>query len=123
MEKEELNKIKNQLEEKSKCLDVREQNFADLEQQAKEKFEEGIKGYVNHPKYFNTKEYLKMITDTDTQINCLVIESEQGIGKTTIVKNILKEMNKEVLYINSYTTSTTHFFDFFVLFFFRLLFK
>ena len=105
MENEELKKLKNELEEKSKCLDIKEQNFLDLENQAKEKFEEDIKGYVSHKKYNNIKEYLKLITDDKTKINCLVIESEQGIGKTTIVKNILKQLNKEVLYINSYTTS------------------
>ena len=47
----------------------------------------------------------KQAADTETKIKCLVIESEQGIGKTTIVKNALKELNKEVLYINSYTTA------------------
>jgi len=105
MKKEDLNKLKNELEEKSKCLDIGEQDFANFETQAKEKFENAMVGYVNHKKYDNIKEYIKMITDTQTKINCLVIESEQGVGKTTIVKNILKELNKEVLYINSYTTS------------------
>jgi len=105
MKKEELNKLKNDLEEKSKCLQIKEQEFKDLENQAKEKFEKDIKGYVNHKRYKNIKEYLKLITDLKTKINCLVIESEQGIGKTTIVKNMLKDLNKEVLYINSYTTA------------------
>ena len=96
METEELKKLKSELEEKSKCLDIKEQNFLDLENQAKEKFEEDIKGYVSHKKYNNIKEYLKLITDDKTKINCLVIESEQGIGKTTIVKNILKQLNKDL---------------------------
>jgi vacuolar-type H+-ATPase subunit I/STV1 len=91
MEIEELNKLKDQLEEKSKCLDLDKQNFADLEDQAKDKFEKDIKGYVFHEIYKNIKEYIKLITDPKSKINCLVLESEQGIGKTTIVKNALKE--------------------------------
>ena len=105
MEKKELNALKSELEEKSKVINLKEQEFSDLEENAKKKFDDDIKGYVSHKKYANIKQYLKLITDVNTKINCLIIESEQGVGKTTIVKNILKELKMNALYINSYTTS------------------
>src|SRR3990167_7872792 len=43
--------------------------------------------------------------DTESKINCLIVEGEGGLGKSTIIKSILKELGKDIYYINSYTTS------------------
>lgn len=103
-EKLELVKLKSELESASKNIKIRTE-ITDLENSAEEKFMSSIKGYVNHEKYRNIKEYLKIITSSDSKINCLILEGEQGIGKSTIVKSILKELGKDIYYINSYTTS------------------
>lgn len=104
MEKEELNKLKGELELASKLVDTK-QEIRDLENSADEKFLADIKGYVNHPRYKNIREYLSIITNPKSKVNCLILQGEQGIGKSTIIKSILKELEKEIYYVNSYTTS------------------
>jgi len=104
VEKEDLKNIKQELENASKSIDTERKN-EDLDKSATDRFMNDIKGYVNHPKYNNIKEYLKIITNSDSKINSFILEGEQGLGKSTIVKSILKEMGKEFYYINSYTTS------------------
>jgi len=104
MKKEELKKIKSELENKSKSINLQEQNFMDFEDSAKKKFNDSIKGFVNHKKYENIKDYLNLITN-ESKINCFILKSNNGLGKTTIIKNILKDLNRDFLYINSYTTS------------------
>jgi len=105
MEKKEADELKSKLEEFSKSIDIKEADFIDFEKSAKGRFLKDIRGYVPHKKYEKIKEYLKIITNPKSKINCLVIESEQGIGKTTIIKNMLKDLKKDIFYINSYSTS------------------
>jgi len=104
MEQEDLNKLKGELEQASQLIDTKKE-LKELENSADEKFLADIKGYVNHDRYKNIKEYLKIITNSTSKINCLILEGEQGIGKSTIVKSILKELEKDIYYVNSYTTS------------------
>ena len=101
----EANELKSQLEQASKSIDLKEKDFLDLEKLATDRFMKDIKGYVPHQKYKNLKSYLKIITSSNSIINCLVVVSEQGLGKTTAIKSILKDMKKEILYLNSYTTA------------------
>jgi hypothetical protein len=100
-----LNALKQQLEQASKSIDVKSRELSDMENSATNKFYDDIKGYVNHERYKNIREYIKIITDKNCKVNCLILEGEQGIGKSTIVKSMLKEMDKDICYINSYTTS------------------
>jgi hypothetical protein len=105
MKKEDINKLKGELEQASKLVLDTKKDITELENSADEKFMKDIKGYVNHERYKNIKEYLKIITSENCKVNCLILEGEQGIGKSTIIKSILKEIDKEMYYINSYTTS------------------
>lgn len=109
MEQQDLNFIKTQLESASKIIDkdisLEKKDLLELENTAKERFNKSIGGYVEHPKYAWIGEYLKIITNGQSKINSLIIEGEQGLGKSTIVKSILKKLKKEICYINSYTTS------------------
>lgn len=105
MKNNELKKLKGRLEQASKSINIKEKNFIDLEKSAESKFLKDIKGYVPHKKYENLKQYLKIITSQNSKINCLVVESEQGIGKTITIKNMLKDLKKDILYINSYSTA------------------
>lgn len=100
-----LNTLKSELENASKVIETSKLEINQLETNANDKFMDSIKGYVNHPRYALIKEYLKIITNGKSKINCFILEGEQGLGKSTIVKSILKELNKEIYYINSYTTS------------------
>jgi hypothetical protein len=103
--KEELNELKSQIEQASKVMDLPQKDFLELENSADDKFMNDIKGYVPHEKYEGVKEYVRIISDSDSRINSFVLKSEQGLGKTTIIKNILKDLKKEILYVNSYTTA------------------
>jgi len=105
MDKEELNKLKGTLEQASKSVNLKEKEFLDLEKSATDKFLQEIRGYVPHDRYKNISEYLKIITNTESKINLLIIEGDAGLGKSTIVKSELKQQNKDIYYINSYTTS------------------
>lgn len=104
MEKEEVKEIKRELEQASRLLSAREKNFVELEKDAESKFLESIKGFANHKKYDNLKVYLQLITN-DSKINCLVVCGENGIGKSLVVRGILKGLSKPIYYINSYTTA------------------
>lgn len=105
MKNQDLKKLKGQLEQASQSINIKEKNFIDLEKSATEKFYKSIGDYVNHKKYENIKLYLKIITGENSKINCLIIDGEQGTGKTTTIKSMLKSLNKDIFYINSYTTS------------------
>lgn len=104
MKNNELKKLKTQLEQASQSINIKEKNFIDLEKSATDKFLENIGNYVPHKRYENIKSYLKIITNDDSKVNCLIIDGEQGTGKTTITKSILKDLKKDILYLNSYTT-------------------
>jgi hypothetical protein len=104
MKQEQLNTLKSELEQASKLIDT-DRNIEDLNKSSTDRFLNEIKGYVNHDRYNNIKEYIKIITNPKSKINLLIIEGEQGSGKSTIVKSILKELKKDMYYINSYTTS------------------
>jgi len=105
MKKEELNELKSNLEKASKDVNIKRKEFSQIEENAEDKFEENIKGFVFNEKYENIEPYLKIITDLNTRINCFVLKGEQGIGKSTIIKNLMKNLNKDFAYLNSYTTS------------------
>jgi len=105
MEKEEINKLKQQLEEQAKSINIKEREFLEVEKNAEKRFNKNIGKYVPHKKYENLKDYIKIITDSNSRINCLVIKGEQGVGKSTAIKSIMKEMKKDFYYLNSYTTS------------------
>lgn len=96
--------LKQALETASKNIDIERKN-EDLDKSATDRFLNDIKGYVNHPKYNHIKEYLKIITNSESKIKCLILEGESGCGKSTICKSILKELGKDIYYINSYSTS------------------
>ena len=106
IKKEDLNQLKSQIEQASQVMDLKKTEFLELENSADDKFMNDIKGYVPHPKYEGIREYVSVITNPDSRVNSFVLKSEQGLGKTTIIKNILtKELKKEILYVNSYTTA------------------
>ncbi len=96
---------KGMLEETARAINIKEQDFSNIEKNAEDKFMKDIKGYCSHPKYENLREYLKIITSKKTKINCLILFGEQGIGKSQAIKNQMLELKKDFLYLNSYSTS------------------
>jgi len=105
MENQDLKQLKGILEEQARAINIKEQDFINLEKNAENKFMKGIKGFCPHKNYENIKEYLKIITNDKSNINCLILFGEQGIGKSQAIKNQMLELKKEFLYVNSYSTS------------------
>ena len=103
MNKEE---IKKALTNASKNINLKEDgDFKTEEQQAEKEFYSSIKNCVRLDKYRNILKYVELITRKDTKINCIVIDGSQGIGKSTVIKSILKEQNIDFTYLNSYSTA------------------
>ena len=104
MNKEELKKA---LTEASKNINLKQEDkdFKTEEQQAEKDFYNSIKNCVRLEKYKNILKYIDLITKRNTKINCIVVDGSQGIGKSTVIKSILKEQNIEFTYLNSYSTA------------------
>jgi len=83
---------------------VKEKSFNYEEKQAEKKFYESIKNCVPLEKYKNIVKYIKLIHNGNTKINSVIIEGETGLGKSTLVKAILKEIKINFVFYNSYST-------------------
>lgn len=99
MDKEE---IKEELEKASEDIDIK-RDLNGLENNAEEEFYNNIKGYVEIEKFRNIRNYLDIVLNNNI-FNGLIIEGETGIGKSTIIKSILKEKKRKFIYLNSYST-------------------
>ena len=105
MEKIDLNELKGVLEETAKSINIKSQDFINLEKSATDKFMKEIKDFVPHRNYKNLLEYLKIITNSETKINLLVVVGEMGIGKSSVIKSMLKGLKKDFIYLNSFSTA------------------
>lgn len=102
--KKDIDRIKQGLEKASNSVTDVDKDLEGQEKNAEETFMSNIKGYVNHKNYENLEPYIEIITGEDTKINCLVIKGQQGLGKSTTIKSLMKKKDLGIHYINSFTT-------------------
>ena len=99
-----LNAVKAALKEKAEI----ESDTNSEEIKAEKEFKDGISGFIGHRKYEIIKKYVEIVLNSQ-KFNGLVIEGAFGTGKSTLIKAVIKEKNRDFLYLNSYSTPLAFF--------------
>jgi len=63
---------------------------------------QSIKPYTSHPCYSTAKEYIRLLTGSDS-VHLLIVNGEGGTGKTHLVLGILNELKIPYEYVNGIT--------------------
>lgn len=103
METQEVNELKEVLNNVVNA-NPNLQQFKLIEDNAEKEFKNGIKGYIHNKAYSDIEEGLDIVLKSN-KIHSLLVIGEAGLGKSTIIKSILKEKKLNFAYFNSYTTN------------------